>query len=77
MGRKKQHVVPYNDKWAIKADDAARPSKTFDTKVQAMDYGKSLAKAQKTELVIHNADGKISNSNSYGNDPCPPRDKKH
>ncbi|NTU74289.1 DUF2188 domain-containing protein [Candidatus Roizmanbacteria bacterium] len=35
-----------------------------------------IAKTQKTELVIHNQDGKISNKNSFGNDPCPPKDKK-
>ena len=28
------------------------------------------------ESVIHGKDGKIQNSNSYGNDPCPPKDKK-
>lgn len=29
-----------------------------------------------TEHVIHNSNGRISEKNSYGNDPCPPKDKK-
>ena len=29
------------------------------------------------ELIPHGMDGKIQNPNSYGNDPCPPRDTKH
>jgi hypothetical protein len=28
---------------------------------------------QKSELVIHNRDGKISQKDSHGNDPFPPR----
>ncbi|MBK9334112.1 MAG: DUF2188 domain-containing protein [Ignavibacteria bacterium] len=28
-----------------------------------------------SELVIHNRDGKISDKDSYGNDPFPERDK--
>jgi hypothetical protein len=27
--------------------------------------------------VIHRRDGRIQDSDSYGNDPHPPRDKKH
>jgi len=33
-------------------------------------------KKQEAELVIHNKGGKISEKDSYGNDPCPPKDKK-
>jgi hypothetical protein len=29
------------------------------------------------ELVIHKKDGTIADSDSYGNDPNPPKDKKH
>ena len=36
-----------------------------------------LAKKLKVEHVIHNKDGKISDKDSYGNDPFPPKDKKN
>jgi len=41
-----------------------------------VDRAREIAKNQKTELVIHNRDGKISDKDSYGNDPFPPKDKK-
>jgi hypothetical protein len=42
----------------------------------ATDAGRKQAKKDQTEHRIHNMDGKIANSNSYGNDPNPPKDKK-
>jgi len=36
-----------------------------------------VAKKNQSEVVIHGRDGKIRDKDSYGNDPVPPRDKKH
>jgi hypothetical protein len=36
-----------------------------------------VAKAAETELVIHRPDGTIRDKDSFGNDPDPPKDKKH
>ncbi|MGN7359957.1 DUF2188 domain-containing protein [Paenibacillus sp. SAF-054] len=44
-----------------------------DTKAEAQKLGRLAALEDKTEHVIHNRDGRISESNSYGNDPFPPR----
>lgn len=44
-----------------------------DTKEQAEKAGREEAKKDKVEHVIHNRDGKISESNSYGSDPFPPK----
>jgi hypothetical protein len=46
------------------------------TKDNAVERGRQEAKRNETEHRIHNKDGKISQSNSYGNDPYPPKDKK-
>lgn len=43
------------------------------TKEEAEQAAKQEAKQAHTELKIHNRDGKISESISYGNDPFPPR----
>ncbi|WP_342566233.1 DUF2188 domain-containing protein [Paenibacillus sp. FSL R7-0345] len=43
------------------------------TKEEAERAGKQEAKNAHTELKIHNKDGKISDSVSYGNDPYPPK----
>ncbi len=36
-----------------------------------------MVKKQGSEVVIHNRKGQIIDKDSYGNDPCPPKDKKH
>ncbi len=35
------------------------------------------AKADRVEVVIHRPNGQIRDSDSYGNDPNPPKDRKH
>ncbi|WP_123042092.1 DUF2188 domain-containing protein [Cohnella candidum] len=44
-----------------------------DTKSEAAAAGREAAKRDRTEHVIHNRDGRISGSDSYGHDPFPPR----
>ncbi|MNC59742.1 hypothetical protein D3C75_1095720 [compost metagenome] len=43
------------------------------TKAEAEAAGREAAKQARTELKVHNKDGKISESISYGNDPYPPK----
>jgi hypothetical protein len=38
--------------------------------------GRRIAMQLGTEHLIHGVDGRIRGKNSYGNDPCPPRDRK-
>jgi hypothetical protein len=42
----------------------------------AIDRGRSEAIGRSAEHVIHGVNGRIRQSNSYGNDPCPPKDKR-
>lgn len=42
----------------------------------AIAYGRDIAIRQQSELVIHDRHGRIRDKDSYGNDPCPPRDTK-
>jgi hypothetical protein len=76
MAKKSHHVVP-NPKggWNIKKGGAEKASNHFDLKQEAIDAARIISQNQKTELVIHNKDGKISQSDSHGNDPHPPKDK--
>ena len=74
---KNQHVLPHGKSWAVKGEGNSRNTKITDTKFEAVNRARKIAKNMKTELVIHNNDGKISDKDSYGNDPHPPNDKKH
>ncbi len=78
MSRKEIHVTPNSDRggWDAKKNELERSSKHFETKKDAMDWSRDQAKQQGRELIPHGRDGRIQNPNSYGNDPCPPKDKK-
>lgn len=76
MPKTTQHVIPHDGKWAVKKGGAEKATKIFNRKTDAESYGNQLAKKQDAELIIHGKDGRIQNPNSFGNDPCPPKDKK-
>jgi hypothetical protein len=54
-----------------------RKTSIKSTESDAIKTARHIAKNQKTELVIHNKNGRISDKGSYGNDPHPPEDMKH
>jgi len=71
------HVVPNGERWAVKKEGRVTPLSSHRTQELARESAVPLAKGNKSEVVIHGRDGKIRDKDSYGNDPCPPRDKKH
>jgi len=75
MSRKTHHVVPDSGGgWNVKKGGADRASKHFDTKQEAVNWGRQVSRNQETEFLIHGKDGRIQQSDSHGGDPCPPRD---
>ena len=69
------HVTKNNDmgNWMTTTiGQAAGEVVLFETQEKAITRGKKIAKANKSELVIHGANGKIRAKHSYGNDPRPP-----
>lgn len=77
MAKKNIHTVPSGNKWAVKKEGVKEPLSTHNTKAAALEKGVLAAKKAKAEHVIHGKDGKIQDKDSYGPDPCPPKDKKH
>lgn len=75
--KKNQHVVPIDHGWAVTGEHNSRKTKITATKKEALERARKIAMNQKTELVIHNKNGKISDKDSFGNDPFPARDVKH
>jgi uncharacterized protein YdaT len=75
--KKNQHVVPHEGKWAVKGEGNKKFTKVTDTQQEAIERAREIAKNKKAEVVIHNKKGKIRDKDSYGNDPYPPKDKKH
>lgn len=77
MSNKKDiHVVHRDDHWAVVREGQQRAISRHETKVDATQSGREVARKDKVELTIHNKDSRISDSDSYGRDPHPPKDKK-
>ncbi len=76
---KKQHVVPTGSGWAVRGAGNERLTSRHDTKAEAEAeaVARRIAQNQRSEVVIHGRNGRIPDSDSYDNDPNPPRDGKH
>lgn len=73
MGNKREvyHVTP-NPKggWDVKKEGGGRASAHSETKADAVDRGRELAKkAPLGQIKIHKQDGKIQTEHTYGQDP--------
>lgn len=81
MGKNDRHVVK-NPKagWDVKAGGAKRASATEKTQARAEETAKKIvSNAGGGEVIIHGRDGRIRDKDTVapGNDPNPPKDKKH
>jgi len=74
-------VQPTQDnRWEVKAPGADRASSTHDTQRQAEQKAKQIVKnLGGGDVTIKGTDGRIRDSDTVprGNDPNPPRDKRH
>jgi Uncharacterized protein conserved in bacteria (DUF2188). len=74
---KNQHVVPHNGIWAVRGEGNERVTSTHNTQREAINAARPIATNNRSEVVIHRPNGQIRDKDSYGNDPCPPRDTKN
>ena len=67
---------PQSTRWMGRQKGSGeRASNHFDTKLSAVEKAREISRNQGSEFYIHGMDGKIQQKDSYGNDPCPPKDK--
>ena len=74
------HVVPSSTtpgKFVAKEAGQSKPITRPATQAATIAKAIPVAKKNQSEVVIHNRNGQIRDSDSYGRDPNPPRDKKH
>lgn len=74
---KNQWVSPHNGKWAVHGEGNQHATAIFDTQAEAAARAREIAINQQSEVIIQGTNGRIRSKDSYGNDPCPPRDKEH
>jgi len=74
---KDQHVVPHGEDWAVRGEGNQKATSVHNTQAEAFERARQIAKNQKSEVVTHRPDGRIRDSDSYGHDSNPPKDRKH
>ena len=60
-----QHVVPYEDAWAVRREGNKRITSKHRKQSTAIRKAKTLAKRKKADVVIHRASGGIRERISY------------
>lgn len=76
MAKSSFHVVGNpNGGWAVKRGNATRASKNFETKADAIVWGKKISKTDSAEIVIHDRDGTISSRYTFA--PMAPPGRSH
>lgn len=75
MAKNSYHVIAKSDgKWSVKKTGAARASRNFSTKSEAIRVAaNTLKRSGGGELIVHGKDGTVRSRDSYGNDPIPPK----
>jgi hypothetical protein len=80
MSKNDRYVVNHPDGWAVKGAGADRASAIFDTQREAEQKAKEIvSNLGGGEVRIQDRHGQWRDSDTVapGNDPNPPRDKKH
>lgn len=80
MGKHDRYIVKHEDGWAVKKAGAERASSIHDTQQEAERAAKNtVANLGGGEVRIQGRDGQWRDSDTVppGNDPLPPRDRKH
>ena len=72
-----QHVVQRPNGWAVLGEGNERDTAVYPTQSEAVERAQEIARNQGSEVIIHGRYGRIRDKDSYGNDPCPPKDQRH
>jgi hypothetical protein len=70
--KKPVHVVPHDDGWVVEREGSKRVSSVHSAQAEAEQAGRTTARNEETEFLLHGRNGRIRERDSYGNDPYPP-----
>lgn len=80
MPKKKKDVwvTPRPDgNWNVRREGGKKPSRVVPTQAEANEIAKEIAKNNGVDRITQGRNHQIVSHDSYGNDPCPPKDKEH
>lgn len=58
-------VYKNGESWSVRTTASERALKNFETQEEAIQYGKEIAKKNKSELRVKGTDGKVRLSHDY------------
>lgn len=64
-------------KFVVKEGGTEKPLTKPASQEKSINRAIPVAKVNRSDVVIQGRDGKFRDRDSYGNDPNPPKDKKH
>lgn len=74
MAGRNQFVSPHpKGGWQVKGASNSRATVRTSTQQESIEIARSIARNQKSELLICGKNGQIRARDSYGNDPHPPK----
>lgn len=72
---KNQYVVRHGSDWAVKGANNTKATRVVSTQKEAIGIARTIAQNQHSEMRVQDRNGHFRVCNSYGNDPCPPKDR--
>lgn len=60
-----QHVVPYEDGWAVRGEGNQRITASYKYQADAIERARDIAQNYKSSVIIHREDGTIRDRISY------------
>ena len=77
MSKRNIHIVPNGNGWAVKREGQKQPISQHRSQENADKAGRPIARREGVEIVTHRPNGQIRDTDSFGRDTDPPKDKKH
>lgn len=72
---KDQYVVRHGSDWAVIGANNTKATRVVSTQKEAIGIARTIAQNQHSEMRVQDRNGHFRVCNSYGNDPCPPKDR--
>jgi hypothetical protein len=65
------HVVPGDKGWRVEVEveGSGQPRSTHKTQSEAAKAARTIARKNKSELLIHGRNGRVRDRSTYGHDP--------
>ena len=63
------HVLPGDKGWRVEVEGSSQARSTHKTQSEAAKAARTIARRNKSELLIHGRNGRVRDRSTYGQDP--------